>query len=245
MQVWLADRDALAEIAATIEHDLKLMPEDELIRASGLSDPAAADRWRAGRTILRLCLAANFGSSNARLPFGSTGRGAPRLANERAYFSISDSGSHLLIGVSRSGQIGVDIERRRIIDITARRADRLIAAAQGLANQPFDDRCPLSLRQAWTRLEAFSKATAPSLAACLSDLGTAGHVGHPPTPAAVWTQAVSVRVKAATHVYDLSLPHDLAGAVAGPAGRDVPGTAPITHHVSARTLHDWRVQTFP
>ena len=216
IELWLIDRDAQAPALADIERRSPLLPPGEREQAARKVDRTDAARWLNGRIALRLLLKPRIGARAARLPFGVMGGGRPLIADCDLDFSLSDRGSMLLVAFSRVGRIGVDIESARPLNISPVRIARLVAAANGLAGEHCRQLIDPDMVVAWTRIEAFAKATADSLAACLSMLGTAGHIGHPATLDELRRHAARTRYDAAVSVRDLDLPHGLVGALATP-----------------------------
>ncbi len=208
--LYLIDCNGLAAALDAIETRLSLLPSSECQRADTISPHIQSVRWRCGRIALRLILNRHGGSNLARTPFLASPQGRPSLVASTIDFSLSDSGSMLLIAISHSGRIGVDIEQPRTLKMAPERIVRLVTASKGLVGQADD----VSPTQAWTRIEAFAKAAMPSLAACLSALGTAGHRGHPQSLVELDERARGVRADAGVTVYDLELGHNLCGAVA-------------------------------
>jgi 4'-phosphopantetheinyl transferase len=216
VELWLLDCDQQADALAKIERQKRLVPAAEHHRAGRKHDPADARRWLSGRIALRLLLESRVGLKEARSEFVVAPGGRPALAGDALDFSLSDRGAMLLIGLSRAGRIGVDIETLRPVAMTKVRAARLVAAANGLAAKHAQRLGDADIIAAWTRIEAFAKATATSLAACLSALGTAGHAGHPETIEELQAHAARTREAAGVVVADLSLEDGLLGAAAVP-----------------------------
>ena len=208
--LYLVDCDRLAEALDAVEGRQHLLPSGEHQRAEMISPPPHSARWRCGRIALRLVLSRYIGAALARTPFLASPQGRPSVAGAAIDFSLSDSGPMLLIAVSQAGRIGVDIEQPRTLKMAPERIARLVAASKGLTDSAEE----VSPTQAWTRIEAFAKAAMPSLAACLSALGTAGHRGHPQSLAELEARASAVRAGANVTVQDLALGECLSGAVA-------------------------------
>ncbi len=232
--LWLVDRQASAVALETLERQCPRLSIADKSRADTMArEPnPRADLWRAGRIALRVVLeqAMNRAGRSAlaeRLrghPFDLTAHGEPSLVGAPFVFSQSDAGPYLLIGVSSQGRIGVDLELPRRFAMSAARQARVIAAARCLAASAVSE--PLSLLQAWTRIEAFAKARGPSLARVLTELGLIGVAAT--SENASRARAVATGSGFLTH--DLSLPHGLIAAVARPKGMPVP---PLTLFVAA------------
>ncbi len=216
VELWLIDCDQHADALAQIEQQKRLLPAGELHRAGLKRIATDAQRWLSGRIALRLLLESRLGVEQARAEFIIAPGGRPSLAGNAPDFSLADSNSWLLIGLSRIGRIGVDIETLRPVMLSKERAGRLVTAANGLTGEHAPALGEDGILAAWTRIEAFAKATATSLAACLSALGTAGHAGHPKTHGELEARAARMRIGAGVAVADLGLPGGLLGAVAVP-----------------------------
>ncbi len=216
IELWLVDCVRLAEPLSHIETRARLLPPDECERAARILDPEDAVRWRIGRIALRVLLAVRANAKPARSSFHIEAGGRPVLAGADLDFSISDTGSVLLIALSRAGRVGVDIEVERELKMAPHRIARLIVASNGLVGPEGTALDERAATQGWTRIEAYAKATAPSLAACLSNLGTAGHRGHPITHDELRDRAQALRIAAGVTVCDLTLPDHLVGAAALP-----------------------------
>ncbi len=216
IELWLLDRDAHAATLAGIEVGRQLLPSAERERAATKIDRADATRWLNGRIALRLLLERRVGARAARTPFLVNSSGRPVIAGCELDFSLSDSGSMLMIAMSRVGRIGVDSETIRSLKMAPVRVARLVAASNGLVGGRSRQLTDGNVVEAWTRIEAYAKATATSLAGCLSSLGTAGHIGHPTTIGELYEHAERMRIASGVSVHDLALPDGLVGAVVLP-----------------------------
>jgi 4'-phosphopantetheinyl transferase len=219
--LWLVDRRASVAALEALEQQCPRLSARDIARASTMAVLAdeRAQVWRAGRIALRIILegiiAESVGAARAaqlrRYPFDLTAHGEPSFV-----FSQSDAGPYLLIGVSSQGRIGVDVEQPRAFAMSHPRQARVIAAARVVAST--DGAEPLSLLQAWTRIEAFAKARGPSLARVLTDLGLIGVAADSEDKAA----SRAVAIASGLQVHDLSLPHGLIASIARLKGLAVP-----------------------
>ena len=226
--LWLVDRHAAAGTLETLERECLRLSADDIARANTMA--ALADErsriWRAGRIALRIILEGVMTASGSkaravqlrRAPFDMTAHGQPSLPDVPFIFSQSDAGPYLLIGVSSQGWIGVDIEQPRSFVMSPTRQARVIAAARGLVGT--DDAEPLSLLQAWTRIEAFAKARGPSLARVLTELGLIGVAPGDDDNFGLASRAAALLN--GLQVHDLSLPDGLIASIALPFGLPVP-----------------------
>ena len=232
IELWLLDRAKLQEFLAKIELDQGLLSTDEIERAKAMTDRLAAIRWQCGQTALRMLIRTRLGMAIAAVPMLRTAGGRPLLPDPAFDFSLSHCGPHLLIGLSRTGRIGVDIEIDRNLRMTASRLERLVAAATGLTLSEERSATPV---QAWTRIEAFAKATAPNVGAALEALGLATRdikkIAVDVLPAYARTELE----RSAAVVQDLQLASGLVGALACP--RDVwIAAAPPVHDLDQDTI---------
>ncbi len=100
---------APAELAHLTEH----LSADERLRASRLHVARDRKRYVAGRGRLREALATYVDATPAEVGFAYGVHGKPRLAGLRASrlrFSLSHTGDHALIAVTRDREVGVDLE---------------------------------------------------------------------------------------------------------------------------------------
>jgi hypothetical protein len=108
--------------------------------------------WRSGaRKRLLNDVLAKYPRSSSALRRGSFG-------DERPHLSLSDSGTHLAVGVGRHVAVGIDIERHRPVDDPLQTLQRL---GLGLLAARLGELAPVSRNRAflhlWTAFEAFLK----------------------------------------------------------------------------------------
>jgi 4'-phosphopantetheinyl transferase len=84
-----------------------------MLHAVQIDDRAEAAWYLASHAILRSVLASVLGESPHRLELTTGCCGKPRLAGDTVRFNMSRSGAAVLIGISASREIGVDIEFER------------------------------------------------------------------------------------------------------------------------------------
>lgn len=159
---------------------------DEVRRGGRFRASADRLRWLASRAALRTILAKASGCSPAALAFECGPYGKPRLMGPLGalpvHFALSRSHDLCLIAVSRRAVVGIDIERvmpvgnlDRIIDQFFRNTD-LAGANAGTRSE--DDRLR-AFFTAWTRIEAYAKATGTGLQASVAELCQALAVDRP------------------------------------------------------------------
>ncbi len=143
----------------------ELLERDELQRAARMNDRVEAHRYLASRAALRGLLGELLGQPAHRLQFAADERGKPRLADDRARFSLSRSGAAVLIGVSARHDIGVDIERCRDVPELESLARTHLSDAEYQAWRSADGKTAhCRFLSAWTRKEACVKAAGVGLA---------------------------------------------------------------------------------
>lgn len=97
---------------------------------------------------------------------GLSDHGKPRLANPREewHFSLSHSAEKVVVAISPTGPVGVDVEA----------ASRSIDDIQGAIQHPSEPPCSgIDLLRVWTRKEAFLKATGEGLRRPMAEVNLA------------------------------------------------------------------------
>jgi 4'-phosphopantetheinyl transferase len=204
--VWLLDIPSHAEALST-----SILSNDELQRADRFVFESHRRRYLSSHVALRLILAGYVSADPASLAIVAHHDGRPilRAPSGRVHFNLSHSGDVALMAVSRSAQVGVDIEVLREIP------DFLAIARNHFANTEVEHllRLPPELRLAgfyvtWTRKEAFVKALGLGLSYPLDAFCTGAPdraprlTGRGPALCREWTMV------------DLALPQRYRGAVA-------------------------------
>ena len=166
-EVWFAD---LGQSLQAIEDEERRCPRlsaDELMRAERMSDPDRRRLWRASHIALRDILERCAGQALRRMPFASKAGGRPEVApdhfsataGETLSFSLSHTADVALIAVSRLGPIGVDIEAVHTRVFPETRRMKIESIAVDIAGgSPLPAEGDRRFLQAWTRVEAMSKA---------------------------------------------------------------------------------------
>lgn len=180
---WSAARDRLAlaldEVHAWfIQLDLPDAEVDRLASVLASRERARAacfyfqrDRRRfvVGRAILRTILGSYLGIAPDRLTFAYGSRGKPMLSvgcgDAGLRFNLSHSQDVALIGVTRCGEIGVDIECVRPLPDLDEIAERCFSRRENTSFRtlPASQR-PEAFFRCWTRKEAYLKALGDGLA---------------------------------------------------------------------------------
>lgn len=152
-ELWLAPRVHLVPV----EEALITVSAQEQVRAARFADPGRGQRHLACRHLLRSILAVYLPALSPSIEFDVGKHGKLRLVGSDLEFSVSHSGTALLIGVA-SCPIGVDLECVRPLDLA------LVAPAclNGselcwLSDLPAIDRLT-GFYSMWTAKEAILKA---------------------------------------------------------------------------------------
>jgi 4'-phosphopantetheinyl transferase len=165
VHVW---RLALEQPAARIEELHQLLDPGERARAERFLLERVRRQFIVGRGFLRLTLGRYLGCDPASLRFAYGNHGKPMLEGGDVHFNLTHSQERALLGVTRVGELGVDLERARSLqdlEGIARRffAPREVDTLLALAVQERE----LAFFNCWTRKEAFIKAVGEGLARAL------------------------------------------------------------------------------
>jgi phosphopantetheinyl transferase len=212
-EIWLIDVERSAPALAGLERATPRLTAGDRSRARAVKDPRDRRQRIAVTTALRILLERVAGPQAARLPFAAGPAGKPSLPGRDIQFSLSHIDGYALVGLTRAGEIGVDLERDRPLRMPDRRRAELMAAAEGLAGRPLPDASPdASFLQAWCRLEAFAKARGAGLGRTLADLGLRS--GQARTPAQIEVACRKAAREAGLAVYDVAVGSGLYAAIA-------------------------------
>lgn len=162
VDVWRSDleldQSALDRLWPCLDHE-------EQGRAARFYFEADRTRFIASRATLRHILGQYLGQEPERVRLGYAAEGKPHLLDQRdLHFNLSHAGSLLLVAVSRSRQVGVDVERVPSEALVAEVSERVFSppelAALGQLLGPA--RCE-RFAEFWTRKEAYIKARGTGL----------------------------------------------------------------------------------
>jgi 4'-phosphopantetheinyl transferase len=159
VHVW---RASLALAPDEVSGCMANLSADERERAHRFVVEPARAQFVAARSALRAILALYLGRAPEDVRFVLGPVGKPSLANAASplFFNLSHSREVALVAVTRSGEIGVDVEHVREMATRDAMAERFFHPNEVAALQTL----PPDLRargffNAWTRKEAFLKAT--------------------------------------------------------------------------------------
>ncbi len=199
--VWFARAPAPPELAAQLS---AWQSPDERARQNRFQQHEDRQRFLIARGLLRVLAARHLGIPPAAVAFAYGPFGKPHLAEKNSrtpwHFNVSHSGDLVVLAVSHTHEIGVDVERVRAGDDWDDVARTIFDSTQHAqwSRLPQPERTDTFLR-AWTRREAALKALGLGLAA--EDI-----------PA--WLARVTTR--------ELKLPSGYVGALATHAGQIFP-----------------------
>jgi 4'-phosphopantetheinyl transferase len=218
IELWLVDLEAAAPALEALERDLPRLSGDDRARALKFNDAHERRSRLVAYMALRVLLERMVGAEARGQSLVRGPAGKPRLEADGPAFSLSHTRGRALIGVARSGAVGVDLEMARTLRMSRRRRAEILAAAAGLADAPRGDD-PASdeaLLRAWCRLEAFAKARGEGLSHLLGELGLRQAGGRQLADGQIFAAARRVAYQAGLDIADINLPHSLYGAVAAP-----------------------------
>jgi 4'-phosphopantetheinyl transferase len=137
----------------------ELLSPDERRRASAFRFRDDADRFRAGRGLLRWLLGCYLGEPAERLRFEYSPHGRPSLPGQELRFSVAHTRRYLALAFARGGDVGVDVEGADHVTDPLEISRRFFAPAEHvkLATLPCAVRERAFLR-CWTQKEAYVKA---------------------------------------------------------------------------------------
>lgn len=151
------------------------LDEAERERARRLPRPRDRERFIAGRGALRFILAHHLDIPARALRFGYSPEGKPFLADyPEVRFNLSHADGHFLVGVSRDGPLGVDLERVPDARVVSGTAGRVLSAPEAALLAALDGAArPEWFARMWTRKEACVKADGRGLGQDLTALDVA------------------------------------------------------------------------
>jgi 4'-phosphopantetheinyl transferase len=185
----------IAPVAARLDAYEQWLSPAERDRASRFGNPRLRDRYVMGRGTLRSIIAGSFGTDPASVEIVRGTRGRPQLAGAPALdFNISHTAGVAIVGTTRRGRIGVDVERLdRAINVTGIARTVLTRDERSAIASLDADAKRQRVLTLWTCKEAMSKATGDGLLAPFRhidvDLSAAPRLVGGPAPyrPAAWT----------------------------------------------------------
>src|SRR6266496_4797146 len=168
-------REALADYSS-------MLSPDETVRAGRFHFERDRNRFIAGRGWLRAVLARYWQRHPGRLRFAYNSRGKPALADSPGtlHFNLAHCEGLALLAVTRTCEVGIDVERVRPLSDADSIAGRFFSASEseGLKGLP-DVQKPRAFFNLWTRKEAWLKATGDGISDSLNQVEVSFLAGEP------------------------------------------------------------------
>jgi 4'-phosphopantetheinyl transferase len=161
-----------------------LLAPGEAERAARFRFEGGRHRAIAGRGQLRAVLGRCLGADPAALEFSYGPHGKPALAGVWSgsgwHFNLAHSADLALLAVTRSGPVGVDVERLRPLADAGQLVSRFFSPREDAAFRPLpEDRKAAAFFRLWTRKEAWLKATGEGIAHSLDRVEVSFLPGEP------------------------------------------------------------------
>ncbi|MDQ6819884.1 MAG: 4'-phosphopantetheinyl transferase superfamily protein [Actinomycetota bacterium] len=177
VHVWEGCLDYPAQLVARFAG---LLSADEQERAARFRFERDRSRYVVGRGQLR-CLLARYldlQPTEVRFQYGAFDK--PALVGSDVRFNLAHSGSVVLFGITRVGEIGIDVEIEDAELADERLAERFFSPAEVavLRSVPHAER-PRAFLRCWTRKEAFVKARGDGLQLALDTFDVSLDSGQP------------------------------------------------------------------
>jgi len=175
LELWSIDLNAAASTLLGVEQHTPRLPQRDRDVATTITDKLRASEWLAAHVALRILLERAIGAGWRGTPFVRAPGAKPYLAGAPVSFSLSHVPGWSLIGVGNVEPLGVDLERRRAVNIRAPRRFLLERAAMALSKETLlPEHGDARTLQAWVRLEAFAKADGRGIGRLLTQLRIVG-----------------------------------------------------------------------
>lgn len=179
VHVWCVDlQRSPTEIAALFQ----LLAADERQRAEQFYFERDRHSFTVCRGLLRVVLGRYLGQSPDTIQFCYGDRGKPALASEvmPLQFNVSHSHGMALYAITLKARVGVDLEKMRSLRDVEQLTRRFFAEREAeLISQLYGDAQQQAFFNAWTRKEAFLKATGHGLAYELNQVEVSLLPGEP------------------------------------------------------------------
>ncbi len=154
------------ELAGPIPTDL--LSSDERDRASRFHFSRDRDHFIACRSILRIILSEYLKISPPMIEFSYSAHGKP--ATHGLHFNVSHSDGLAAFAVSRTREVGIDIERINPEIVAGQIAEQFFSPGEVFALRALpEDRQVNAFFRCWTRKEAYAKACGLGLTLSLAE----------------------------------------------------------------------------
>lgn len=178
LHLWRAELDLTDEDLAPL---IRVLSPDELDRAAQFHFTRDRRRFMAGRGLLRSIIAGYLHRPAHEISFDYGVCGKPALTTADLQFNLAHSGGLAIIGLTRSGRLGVDVERIRPLGDMMQLVNSFFSPRerQEIATLPAEDQ-QLGFFTCWTRKEAYLKAMGDGLASPLDQFDMPVVPSEPP-----------------------------------------------------------------
>lgn len=160
VEVWCVDLDSPPVPWPSLE---TLLDADERARANRLRDDVARRRWSVARGLLRLLLGRMLDRDPSSIAFIARPSGKPAIEGAPLEFNASHSAGLALVAASRSGEVGVDVEAMRPVDVASIARLRFSSMVQRELSLLAADELVEAFYERWTHEEALLKASGDGL----------------------------------------------------------------------------------
>tara|TARA_R110001599_G_scaffold205618_1_gene402935 strand:- start:42 stop:764 length:723 start_codon:yes stop_codon:yes gene_type:complete len=218
IDLWIASLKAPS--AAALASDLAVLDANERDRVDAFRLTADAQCWLRSRATTKRILGRYLQCAPVEVQFtySPQGRPAVRTGTQSAgpNFNLSHSGDTLLLAVSKSCAVGIDIEQIRPLDDISAIAARFFASREVRVLMAFPQELRLAaFFRCWSRKEAVIKFDGAGLSLPLDAFEVSLH--DEPHSHVQWTASWKER-QAPLEIIDVTTSVDHAAALAVPAG---------------------------
>ena len=181
IHVW---RASLEVPSARLEYLYRMLSEDEVIRAKQYCFEQDRRRFIIRRGLLRRILSGYLGQSPSKISFSYNSYGKPALASisgkPTLYFNMSHSCGLAIYAITRSQEVGVDIERIRPSENAEDIVKRFFSSREKAEFSTLPERIKKqAFFTCWTRKEAYIKARGEGLSHPLDQFSVSLIPGEP------------------------------------------------------------------
>lgn len=165
IHVW---RASLEVPSARLEYLYRMLSEDEVNRAKQYCFEQVRRRFIIRRGLLRCILSGYLGQSPREISFSYNSYGKPALVSisgkPALYFNVSHSGALVLYAITQNQEVGVDIERIRLVEDAEDIVKRFFSSREKAEFSTLPERIKKqAFFTCWTRKEAVIKAMGQGL----------------------------------------------------------------------------------
>ena len=168
LHIW---RFYLNQASSQIQELAQLLSPEEQQRAKRFHFPKDSFRFTACRGMLRKILSIYLKVEPKQIQFSYEERGKPYLEGVQLHFNLSHSGNLALYGVTKNLPVGIDVEKIKVNKPVEEIAQRFFSKREQeiIKQLPIKEK-KLAFYRAWTRKEAYLKATGEGLGGSLEEV---------------------------------------------------------------------------